>query len=141
MTTKTPRGIRNGNPGNLRRSGIRWIGLAKVQSDPEFCVFTDAYFGLRACARVLLTYQRAHGLRTVRTIIARYAPPVENETSFYIVAVAKKLGVHMDKLIDLTDVDTLAAFVTSIVKHENGQQPYSAELIRSACLSALGRKA
>lgn len=141
-TTKTPRGIRLNNPGNVERTGQRWQGLHAVQSDPRFFRFIAPFWGLRCAGRILLTYQRQYGLRTPRALISRWAPPEENETSFYIVHVAKGSGVGIDTTVDFErDVPVLCAFVTTIVKHENGQQPYSAELIRSACLSALGRKA
>ena len=37
--TRLPRGIRNRNPGNIRRSRDRWKGLAPAQTDPAFFVF------------------------------------------------------------------------------------------------------
>lgn len=143
MTTKTPRGLRNFNACNLRRSGIKWIGLRKTQTDPEFLQFESHFFGLRAGARVLLTYQSRYGLRTIKQIISRYAPPHENNTPMYMHTIARALhlpNAGIDQVLDLTDLATLERFVRGIVLHENGQQPFAPELIRSACLSALGRK-
>jgi hypothetical protein len=36
ITGRTPRGIRNNNPGNLRRNSDPWQGLAERQGDVEF---------------------------------------------------------------------------------------------------------
>lgn len=44
MTVKPePRGIRNNNPGNLRRTKDPWQGLAETQTDLEFFVFKALY--------------------------------------------------------------------------------------------------
>ena len=40
-----PRGIRNHNPGNLRRSADPWQGLATTQTDEEFFQFAHAQGG------------------------------------------------------------------------------------------------
>jgi hypothetical protein len=134
----TPRGIRNHNPGNIDRTSERWQGMAADQSaDPRFVVFTAPVWGLRALAKVLLSYQRKYNLRTPAAIIGRWAPPAENDTGAYARQVAKALGVGPDDRIDLQDPDTLARIVPAIVQHENGQQPYPADLIRQAVAMAL----
>ncbi len=134
----TPRGIRNNNPGNIDRTSERWQGMAADQSgDPRFVVFSEPKWGLRALAKVLLSYQRKHGLRTPAAIIGRWAPPSENNTGAYARQVAAALGVGVDDQIDLQDPGTLARIVPAIVAHENGQQPYSADLIAQAVRLAL----
>lgn len=50
---KQPRGIRNNNPGNIRRSSDPWQGLAKEQIDREFFKFKSSVYGIRALARLL----------------------------------------------------------------------------------------
>lgn len=121
----TPRGIRNHNPGNIRRSGDPWQGLAKDQNDDAFFQFAEPKWGIRALARVLISYQDRHGLRTVRAIISRWAPPVENKTSSYIDHVARRLGIGADDSLDIHDYRVLRGLVEAIVAHENGQQPYT----------------
>jgi len=123
--TSTPRGIRNNNPGNIRRSADPWQGLAKDQNDDAFFQFSEAKWGIRALARVLISYQDKHGLRTVRAIISRWAPPVENKTSSYIDHVARRLGVGADDPLDVHDYRVLRGLVEAIVAHENGLQPYT----------------
>lgn len=120
----TSRGIRNNNPGNIRR-GQKWQGLAQVQPDNEFCVFSRPEYGIRALCRTLRTYQRKYGLRDVRSIINRFAPPVENDTKSYICSVCLKLDVKPDTPIDLNEKGIMLNMLKAIIKHENGEQPYS----------------
>jgi len=127
-----PRGIRNNNPGNIERDGTRWQGMAARQADARFVVFSDAVWGIRAIARILITYQdkrrAADGSRidTVRKFIARWAPPVENNTDAYARTVANALGVGVDDPdIDVYDYDTMFGLVASIIRYENGMPPAS----------------
>jgi hypothetical protein len=132
-----PRGLRNRNPGNIRRSGIDWRGLSPEQPDPEFCTFESDVFGLRAMARILLNYQRRHRLMTLRSILQRWAPPAENDTNAYVDHVASQIGVAADAWLDLEDVAMLTKLITAMVRHENnGQQPYTIPLIRDAVAMA-----
>lgn len=122
------RGIRNHNPGNIRK-GEKWKGLSEHQTDSSFCVFVSPEYGIRALAKVLLTYYKKYQLNTVKKIIGRYAPPNENETESYIQSVAGMLGVLPDEVIDLSSVAVLAVLLRAIIRHENGEQPYSDEQI------------
>lgn len=129
----TSRGIRNHNPGNIdRQPGVKWQGQADDQSsDPRFVVFKTAPWGIRAIARVLITYQTARLARdgsridTIREIIDRWAPRVENNTDAYAAHVAKLTGIGADDPVDVSDYGTMFAIVTAIITHENGCQPYS----------------
>lgn len=136
MTTKQPRGIRNNNPGNIRRNGDPWQGLAKDQSDREFFTFKSAIYGIRALARLLITYQDKHGLCTIETIIARWAPTVENDTKAYIQSVARHTGFSPLQTLDMHRFDHLKPVVEAIIQHENGQQPYSDVEITKALVLA-----
>lgn len=137
---KKPRGIRNHNPGNLDRTTDKWQGMAEDQSsDPRFVVFVAPHWGIRALVKVLLSYQRRHKLKTIRQIIDRWAPPVENNTEAYIAQVAKACGVDPDDTIDIQNKAVLRALVTSIIRHENGQQPYGAGVIELGIDLALGK--
>lgn len=120
----SPRGIRNGNPGNIRHAkGTRWQGMSANQNDADFVQFIDARWGVRAIARTLITYQDKHGLRTPRTIIGRWAPPNENNTESYIRNVASRMGVSPDGRIDVYDFKTMLVLVLGIIGHENGAGP------------------
>ncbi|HAU29793.1 MAG TPA: structural protein [Rhodospirillaceae bacterium] len=135
-----PRGIRNNNPGNLRRSRDVWKGLSKEQADPEFCQFITAHDGLRALAIVLLNYQKRHKLGTVRKILTRFAPASENNLSAYIDSVCTRLGKWPDDQIDLMgNRQWLADLMSAIVRHENGIQPYSETEYYRAVDAAINR--
>jgi len=128
---RMPRGIRNNNPGNIERDGTRWQGMAARQTDGRFIVFSEARWGIRAIARILITYQdkrrAADGSRidTVRKFISRWAPPVENNTDAYARAVANALGVGVDDPdIDVYDYDTMRGLVSAIIQFENGSPPW-----------------
>ena len=121
-----PRGIRNHNPGNIRK-GENWKGLSDKQTDSPFCVFVSPEYGIRALVKVLLTYYKKYQLNTVKKIIGRYAPPNENETESYIQSVAGMLGVLPDEVIDVSSPAVLLVLLRAIIRHENGIQPYSTE--------------
>lgn len=138
MTTKTSRGIRNNNPGNIRKSQDPWQGLAESQPDKEFFTFKSPTWGIRALARVLIAYQDKHDLCTINGIISRWAPPVENNTKAYVQAVAKSTGFDANQFLDLHKAEYLLPLVKAIIQHENGTQPYSeAELVKGLVLAGV----
>ena len=94
----TPRGIRNCNPLNIRRSKDQWKGLAERQQDAAFCQFKSLEYGWRAAFYLLTrTYYRKYRLYTIRTIIRRWAPESENNTEAYINNVSKLTGIQPDE--------------------------------------------
>ena len=122
---ESPRGIRNNNPGNIRRTSDRWRGQSATQNDAEFVQFDSPVDGIRALVKVLRSYKRA-GVDTVRGIIQRYAPPSENDTGAYAQHVASRLGVGLDTPIDVENKKTAHAIVVAITRHENKNQfPYA----------------
>lgn len=92
-----PRGIRNNNPGNIVWSARNnWQGQLphNPKVEPRFARFDTAHNGIRALAKLLLNYRKVHGLRTVESLIARWAPSNENDTRAYATAVARAMGFH-----------------------------------------------
>lgn len=85
-TNKTvPRGIRNNNPLNIRLTATRWVGMRANQTDKGFCQYNSMAYGWRAAFMLLFSYYHKHGLKTVRDIISRWAPPTDgNNTVDYI---------------------------------------------------------
>lgn len=136
--TKAPRGIRNNNPGNIEfNARVQWEG--QTGTDGRFATFTRPEDGLRAVAKVLLNYQRKHGLNTVRELLTRYAPAFENDTGSYIDHVAARIGVTPDTSIDVAA--NLEPLLRAIVAHENGHGwdgHYSMETYRTAIQRAVG---
>lgn len=124
-----PRGIRNNNPGNIKKNGIPWKGLVRDerQTDPVFFIFAAPHWGIRAIGKDLTTDYNRDGQKTIRALISEYAPGSENNTGSYINAVSKETGLSPDAVLDL-DRD-LPSLVAAIIRHENGQQPYSLSYI------------
>jgi hypothetical protein len=127
-----PRGIRNRNPGNIRKSGDRWKGLAPLQFDPAFFVFETPLWGVRAMAAILRNYQRRNSLKSLVRIIGRWAPATENDTAGYAMAVSRAMGVDPRAQLDLSNAATLRALIIAIIRHENGVQPYDLETVGAA---------
>jgi hypothetical protein len=112
-------------------------------TDKRFVVFSTPLSGIRALAKILMTYSYLYeedtprDLDTVRELINRWAPPVENDTGAYVAAVAKSLNVAPDDKIDVADQPTLTKLVTAIIHHENGRVMYEPQTIIAAVTLAL----
>ena len=144
IQAKQTRGERNANPGNLDRNNIKWKGMSPDQSgDTRFVVFTSAVWGIRALARTLLSYSTLYpqdtprDIDTVREIVNRWAPPIENDTGAYVNAVAKEVRAGPDDPIDIANEAVMRALVTAIIRHENGRVSYTEELIEDGVQRAL----
>jgi hypothetical protein len=131
------RGERNCNPGNIDRNATLWQGMASNQSDPRFVVFADPIFGIRALAKVLISYYTKYDLNTVAGIIGRWAPASENDNLAYVNHVCDLLGVDQDAAINVEDPNLLEGLVRAIIAHENGRVIYDDATIIKAVDSAL----
>ena len=123
-----PRGIRNNNPLNIRRTAKdEWKGLRAQQTDAnltsgrlssrsanskqasvcshydaEFCQFESLEYGWRAAFYLLTrTYYHKYRLFTIRAIINKWAPPQENLTATYIQNVCRLTGIPPDEPIGI----------------------------------------
>jgi hypothetical protein len=116
------RGLRNRNPGNIVVSGwTQWQpGYTGPEPQGRFGTFATMADGVAALLRLLLVYREQHGLTTVRGIIDRWAPPSENNTSAYVLAVSRALGVQPDDVLP-QEAQTYIALARAIVAHENGR--------------------
>jgi hypothetical protein len=116
------RGERNRNPGNVERSDTAWQGLAPDASpDDRYCVFTDVLYGVRVLAKVLLGYQRAHGLRTLREIVRHWAASRQADGDSYVRHCASRVGCNPDVPLELEHAVVLAALVRAVIQYENGR--------------------
>lgn len=132
MRTDRPRGVRNNNPGNIRRNPAnKWQGRVPLsqQTDHEFEQFVSPEYGIRALAITLITYQDRYGLRTVEEIVGRWAPPSENDTRAYVRAVARATGRAPASEIDTHDYEDLRMLVEAIISHENGGYRYQRHIV------------
>lgn len=114
------RGIRNCNPGNIRRSRVRYRGEKHPSQDPDFKQFESMAWGYRAMFVLLDSYRVRHGLNTLRGMISRYAPPSENHTALYIDAVSERTGVSPDEPLNTRDRKTMIPIVRAMSRVENG---------------------
>ncbi len=97
-----PRGIRNNNPLNIRRSKDKWKGLRAVQADAQFCQFESLEYGWRAAFYLLTrTYYHKYRLYTIRAIISKWAPPCENNSKAYVENVSRLTGIDPDDPIGI----------------------------------------
>ena len=128
MAKLQPKGIRRNNPGNIEW-GSPWQGLADPKDYPpdRFAAFVSAVYGIRALARTLITYydkRKANDgskIDSVREVIERWAPAVENNVSAYAKQVAAVLAVDPNsETLNLHDYDTMRGLVEGIIRHENG---------------------
>jgi len=125
QTDDRPRAVRNNNPGNIRElpgGGIHWEGERTTDDDPAFEEFETPAMGFRALARTLLTYKRRHGLDQISTIIARWAPPNENDTQKYIAFVAKQMAADPGQVLDMEHRANLIVFCCAIARKEAGHR-------------------
>ena len=114
------RGVRNNNPGNIRRSAVKYRGEKHPSTDPAFKQFESAAWGYRAMFVVLHTYRQRHGLKTLSEMIGRYAPPAENATDRYVAAVARESGIAADQPLHTLDRTQMTAIVAAMSRVENG---------------------
>ena len=125
----TPRGIRNCNPLNIKKTGGRpWLGEIRPGADKVFCQFIDMAHGYRAAMKLLQNYQTRYGLRTLRQLISRWAPPSENDTRGYLGAVCKLTGLDADHFVDLSKKITLTSIVSAMSQVENGRRADPSEV-------------
>lgn len=123
-----PRGLRNRNPGNIRRSKVRYRDEVTPSRDPEFREFRTIEAGYRAMFVLLHTYRIKHGCTTLREMISRYAPPSENNTSAYVQRVASQSGIDPDSPIDTLDGEQMRPIVEAISAVENGVAAIAAQV-------------
>lgn len=129
-TQKTPRGIRNNNPLNIR-IGNTWQGEVENPTDKTFEQFTQMEYGLRAGFCLLRRYISRYHLNTISGIIKRWAPANENNTENYIKRVSLEVSLSPYEPIKFEDKETMCKIVNAMVFVENGQR-VDMELIERA---------
>lgn len=127
------RGVRNSNPGNIRKSKDKWEGA--IGDDGAFVIFDSPESGVRALAKNLQSYGR-QGYDSIEKIINRWAPPNENDTQSYINSVVAATGIPATQSIDLTNPDVLASLSEAIGYHETGSR-YDPEVYQKGVARAL----
>lgn len=129
------RGERNNNPGNLNYAGQ--AGAELESPGGRFARFKTAFDGLRAMSRQLMLYAK-RGINSVEGIISTWAPGSENNTGAYIDAISKNLGVDPKAALNLQNPQVMASLMNGIIRHENGRNVYSSELVNRAAVAGTG---
>lgn len=118
-TTSGVRGIRNNNPGNIRKGSKKiWLGEVWPSQDSAFSQFMTMAYGVRALL-IDLVNKHKNGYNTVQKIIFRYAPPTENYSARYAKYVADAMGLTVTEPFAMTEVNLLK-FAKAVAKFENG---------------------
>ena len=118
MGSDKPRGVRNNNPLNLRRTAIKWNGERSEVIDNEFEEFETMAYGLRA-GLVNMRTQMSKGFDSLEKLIGRWAPPTENNTSNYVRIVSEKSGYSPTHILAF-EKDEMKPVVSAMVKIESG---------------------
>lgn len=122
------RGIRNNNPGNVDYSNhVNWLGQIGLEEGPDarFIVFATMRYGIRCLAKILLNYVKIDKIEsTVQTLVSRWAPGNENNTTAYVNEVCEVLGVEPNFPINLNDLTILENFVKAIIIQECGEEGF-----------------
>lgn len=139
ISAHSSRGIRNNNPGNLRKTNDKWQGMNGNDSE-GYLTFESPQAGLRALVVNLVNQDKLHGLKTINDIMGKYAPPEENDTASYIKFVSERVGVAPDKEINFDDPEVMSKFTNAVITMENGGNPYSAEMVDGAVRKVLKKE-
>lgn len=121
------RGISNCNPGNIRISKVKYLGEITPSKDKAFKQFESMAYGYRAMFVLLHTYSK-NGYKTIRQMISRYAPPIENHTENYIKFVSERSGIFADVELDTNDPAEMIPVVSAMSQMENGVSAVSEQV-------------
>ena len=140
-----PRGLRNNNPLNIRRSASQWQGMRTEQTDRAFVQFTSMVMGYRAAWRTLETYYKHFEAErkpfTPRNIIYRWAPPMENDSEAYLRRICHLTTLagnaplsRPSRILTSEDKEKLVSLIAAMACVENGikMEAVSKEDIRTA---------
>ena len=122
-----PRGIRNNNPLNIRKTDTLWVGQKRDGTDKSFVEFEKPEFGYRAATKILRSYAK-RGIVTLEQIIKTWAPHTENPTDSYVRFVVKHSGLRKDTTIKYDDYRI--KLFRAMTLFENGMNPFTDEQIR-----------
>lgn len=114
------RGLRNCNPGNIRRSKVHYLGEVRPSQDSDFKQFESMAYGYRAMFVLLDSYRRRYALNTLRQMLNRYAPPSENFTDGYIRFVSQKTGILPDEELNTRSERDMVPIISAMSEIENG---------------------
>lgn len=118
---KTPRGIRNNNPLNLRISSNEWIGKIRQGTDKDFEQFVNMTYGIRAAFINIRTIMRRNRGCTLRRLIEVWAPAFENNTCAYVNRVCARTKLPQSHVLDFKDRKNMCLVAQAMAEVENGR--------------------
>lgn len=118
---RIPRGIRNNNPLNLRKTTNPWLGKIVPGSDPAFEQFTSPVFGIRAAMVNARTLIKRNKKLTIEQLIRIWAPPSENDTSAYISKVCQLACKLPHEEVKVRNREDFVRIIHAMAYVENGQ--------------------
>ena len=129
QTTWIPRGIRNNNPLNIRRTQTTtwWGQKTEDLTDEAFCEFEEMKYCYRAAWLLLKRYFVKHGCTTIEKIISRWAPPSDNNhTDNYIDYVCEACGIsrNLELSHPADNPELWVMIIRSMAYMESGITPY-----------------
>lgn len=121
QTDYLPRGFRNKNPLNLRRSANKWLGKIEPGTDPEFEQFVSIEMGIRAALVNARTIMRRLRTPTVMKLIQTWAPPSENNTMAYVHRVCESARLLPNERIDFKKKTQMCSIFYAMIIVECGR--------------------
>ena len=137
---QVPRGIRNNNPLNIRYAERnKWKGQTPrppLGGDAAFCQFESMEWGIRAAFILIHNYIHIYRLKTIRAIVARWAPAEDgNNPESYAHRVAREIGGTPDTRPDFRDMFLMVAIVRAMIKVECGVRVDDETIVRGYALA------
>jgi hypothetical protein len=144
MTLASPtRAVRNANPGNLRHVAENaWRGLADPAADDRgYCRFVEPKYGFRALISLLRLYGKRHGLKTIATIVPRFAPAADdNNEAAYIRDLEHLTEYDRRKAFNFDDATEMQTLARGIAMHESGGWFFETADLEAGCSLAFGKQ-
>lgn len=119
---RLPRGIRNNNPLNLRKTTTPWLGKVYPGTDSQFEQFTSMAYGIRAAMKNAKSIIKRHRGCTIRKLIEIWAPPIENHTDIYIHYVCHYTDFRSSDPVDPTNKEQFCKIIWAMAQVENGMR-------------------
>lgn len=123
-----PRGLRNNNPGNIRKNSDVFQGEVNPSRDKEFKQFKSMAHGYRAVFKILSNYYNKYRLTTIRKMISRWAPENENNTAAYVSLISSYSGIGADDLLNF-DREQMIRIVAGMSRVENGREAVMSDVV------------
>lgn len=113
-----PRGVRNNNPLNIKRSSQVFLGETTNIYETTFKTFKSVVWGFRAAICIIRTYIMLKDCKTPYAIIHRWCP--DETADRYTVFVCRKVGIDPNQEINFAQRTIIVALVSAMAIFETG---------------------